>query len=53
MLVAAVGAAAPDERLPADGVVVGVLSRRRSLPPGGTLLAVRFSDELYVDFETE
>lgn len=37
----------------ADGVVVGVLSRRRSLPPGGTLLAVRFSDELYVDFETE
>lgn len=36
-----------------DGVVVSVLSRRKSLPPGGTLLAVRFSDELYVDFERE
>ena len=36
-----------------DGVVVAVLSRRRSLPPGGTLTAVRFSDELYVDFERE
>lgn len=36
-----------------DGVVVSVLSRRRSLPPDGTVLAVRFSDELYIDFERE
>ncbi len=33
-----------------DWVLVTVLSRRRSLPPGGTLSAVRFSDELFVDF---
>ena len=36
-----------------DGVIVTVLSRRRSLPPGGTVLAVRFSEEMYIDFERD
>jgi hypothetical protein len=31
------------------GVVVTVLSRRRRLPADGTLLAKRFTDELYLD----
>ena len=35
----------------ADGVVVTVLSRRRSLPPDGTLLAKRFTAELYIDLD--
>ena len=37
----------------ADGVVVTILSRRRSLPADGSVLVKRFSDELYIDFERE